>query len=91
MKKQWYRVSVNFDDGNYMYICQFEKSLKQSVFSKKDNDFIKLQDVRWLNRNKKKKQKIVKLQDYNKDYSNIIYVRKSIIDGIFPLKKKSIF
>ena len=92
MNKQWYEISVNFSTGNRMYVCRFEKNLQQSVLSKGEDKFIKLLNIRWLKQSKNKKPKIVKLENYKKgENSNAIYVKKSIIDSIFPLRKDSVF
>jgi len=93
VKGKWYYVGIKFEDGLRKYICQVNGSLEKSVFSKKENSFIKLKRVRWL-RHKKKSNRtlVVKLENAtNGGFTDCVYVRKNLIDSIWPLKNLSIF
>ena len=94
MNKDWYKVSVDFRDENLTYACQFEKSLEESVFSKKEDEFIKLLNVRWTGEDRKKKINVIKLEDYNKDidsWGNSMYVKRDRIAAVYEVRKDSIF
>ena len=86
MKCKWYYVGIMFKEGMKKYICQFDGNLEKSIFSKKNDDFIKLKKVRWIDYNKKKPS-IVKLEDSTKEgFIDCVYVKKEFIESIWPLK-----
>jgi len=58
MNKQWYEVSINFTNGNRMYICQFDKELGKNILIKKEDEFIKLINVRWFDCGKIKNKRL---------------------------------
>lgn len=93
MKAKWYHVGVMFKDAPQKYICQLDGDIEKSILPKKDGSFVKLKRVRWLEYDKKKKRNIlVKLEDYGKkEYTDCVYVRKELIDSIWPLKSLPIF
>ena len=93
MNNDWYKVSVDFRDENLTYACQFEKSLEESVFSKKEDEFIKLLNVRWTGK-VRKKIKVIRLEDYNENidsWGNSLYVKRDRIAAVYEVRKDSVF
>ena len=92
MTTRWYEVRYQSGDRMVTYSCQLEGTLERSVLSKKEDDFIKLVNVRWIATVKKNKRPVVvKLTDYyaGNYYDGVIFVRKSAINQIFPISPTS--
>ena len=90
MPAAWYEVW--FYNGKYAaaYICQLESSLEKSIFSKKENDFVKLVNARWLKETRRKRPQVVRLEDSSSRYGSVVFIPKKSIYQIYPMNPKSI-
>ncbi len=88
MKYKWYYIGIMFKEGMRKYICQIDGNFEKNVSSKRNDEFILLKKVRWIDYSKKRKKSfLVKLEDATeKGFTDCFYIKKEYIESIWPLK-----
>lgn len=90
MDKLWYHVCVCLGDELTEYTCQFDDDIRSSVFAKDPDDFIKLNNVYWQEKNESGKKTLIKLNEYQHAYGDHMYVPRKIMQAIYPAENINI-
>ena len=91
MGKEYYQVYIDFNEKKATaYSCRFEGDIEESFFAKKEDDFIRLNNVRWFD---DETSNVIKLEEYQKmeRFRDFIYVKKGRIIAVYPHSRDSIF
>ena len=87
--KIWVEIMIEEPDGNDFYVGLVDRPLERSIFSVAPEDFIRLDKVRWREEASQLEFRIVKQSEMVDGYHNHIYLRKSKIVLVRPIKEGS--
>ena len=87
----WYGVTIILPDKNIVYFCQLEGEPQEVIFSKKEDDFIKLLNVRWTEKDEDGKRFVIPLDGSKSDYGDYVFVKKKHIHSVYSTNQTAIF
>ena len=71
---EWFGVNVIYPTKqDVMYFCKLENGLEKDFLEKKDNDYVLLQNVMWIDDTEDGAEALFKLSEY-KVYADDIYI-----------------
>ncbi|GEM_PF-5574222 len=83
-KREWIELITYELNQTVRYIAQVDAPFQESVLRKDKSEFIRLDDVRWFDEDKKK---IIKYSDLSEGTEDIVYVRAGTILRVSPIRK----